>query len=212
MQAWAQPHCNKDADTVSFRRYTQVQPAFISSDNICAGAFLFLTLAAAYLGFSALQIPQVNDKVLHFIAFFLLTIAFYFILDTTRRRVLNLTLLVVTFSLGLGSELIQGALPNGRNFDPIDIAANVVGSLAALGLCSVYHKRMLERKRRKKGYGVVPQEGEDDLELGGQEVGVVNTHDDDEAWDDMGEESGEGDEGMPALNSGGGGEEENAKK
>ena len=169
-------------------------------------------LAAAYLGFSALQIPQVNDKVLHSITFFLLTIAFYFILDTTRRRVLNLTLLVVTFFLALGSELIQGALPNGRNLDPLDIAANVGGSLAALGLCSVYHKRMLERKRRRKGYGVVPQEGEDDLELGGQEVGVANTHDDDEAWDDMGEESGEGDEGRPALNGGSGGEEENAKK
>lgn len=90
--------------------------------------------------------------------------------------------------MGLGSEVLQGLVPNGRNFDPIDIAANVVGSLAALGLCTLYHKRMLERKRRLKGYGVVPQEGEDDLELG---QGVADAHADDQAWDDVGEDQSE---------------------
>jgi len=186
---------------------------YIRTNNIIQGAFLFLTLAAAYLGLSALQIPQVNDKILHFVTFFLLTIAFYFILDTTRRRVLNLTLLVVTFSLGLGSELAQGII-TGRTFDPIDIAANVAGSLAALGLCLLYHKRMLERKRKRKGYGVVPQDGEEDLELAGQEVGIVEAHEDNEAWDDMGgEESGEGEgEGRMTPSSGGAGDEGEAKK
>ncbi len=181
---------------------------YITTNKTIEGAFVFLTLAAAYLGLSALQIPQVNEKILHFITFFLLTIAFYFILDTTRRRVLNLTLLVVTFSLGLGSELAQGIL-TGRTFDPINIAANVAGSLAALGLCLLYHKRMLERKRRRKGYGVVPQDGEEDLELAGQEVGVVEAHEDNEAWDDMGgEESGEGEgEGRITPSSGGVGDE-----
>ncbi|CAF9924718.1 hypothetical protein IMSHALPRED_006276 [Imshaugia aleurites] len=137
-------------------------------------AFLLLLLGAAYLGLSSIQVPQVNDKVLHFLTFFLLTTAFYWILDTTRRRVLNVTLLVVTFGLGLGSEALQGLLPNGRQFDPLDIAANVVGSLLALGLCTLYHKRMLDRRRRAKGYSTVPQDGEgDDLELGGQQTGVV---------------------------------------
>lgn len=67
---------------------------------------------------------------------------------------------------------------NDREFDPYDILANAVGSIAALLLCSWYHKRMLERKRRAKQYQVVP--GEDvDVELGenvneeGQESGVV---------------------------------------
>lgn len=65
-------------------------------------------------------------------------------------------------------------LPNGLQFDPLDIAANVVGSLLALGLCTMYHKRMLDRRRRAKGYSTVPQDGEgEDLELGGQEIGVV---------------------------------------
>lgn len=182
--------------------------AYIRTNKTAEAAFLFITLAAAYLGLSAIQIPQVNDKILHFVTFFLLTIAFYFILDTTRRRVLNLTLLVVTFFLGLGSEFAQGILI-GRTFDPIAIAANVAGSLAALGLCLFYHKRMLERKRRRKGYGVVPQDGEEDLELAGQEIGVVEAHEDTEAWDDMGgEESGEGEgEGRLTPSSGGAGDE-----
>ncbi|KAF6219263.1 hypothetical protein HO133_005088 [Letharia lupina] len=139
-----------------------------------ACAFVLVLLGAAYLGLGSTQIPQVNDKVLHFLTFFLLTTAFYWILDTTRRRVLNFTLLVVTFGLGLGSEALQGLLPNGRQFDPLDIAANVVGSLLALGLCTLYHKRMLDRRRRAKGYSTVPQDGEgQDLELGGQETGTV---------------------------------------
>ena len=77
----------------------------------------------------------------------------------------------------------------------MDIAANVAGSLAALGLCTIYHKRMLDRKRRRKGYGSVPQEGEEDVELGQQETGVIDAHVDDEPWDDMGggEDSGHSD-------------------
>ena len=55
----------------------------------------------------------------------------------------------------------------------MDIAANIAGSLLALGLCTVYHKRMLDRRRRAKGYGAVSQDGDGDLELGPQENGVV---------------------------------------
>lgn len=65
----------------------------------------------------------------------------------------------------------------GRVFDLFDIAANIVGSLAAIALSSWYHKRMLERKRAAKQYMVVPGEEEADLELGegvgAQESGVV---------------------------------------
>lgn len=77
--------------------------------------------------------------------------------------------------LGVGSEFLQGFLPNGREFDFYDIVANVAGSLAAIGLSTWYHMRMLERKRLAKNYQVVP--GEEDLELGegvgAQESGTV---------------------------------------
>lgn len=70
--------------------------------------------------------------------------------------------------------MLQGFLPNGRQFDSFNIAANVIASLLALGLCTLYHKRMLDRRRRAKGYSAVPQGGEEeDLELAGHNAGVV---------------------------------------
>ncbi|KIV94637.1 hypothetical protein PV10_02385 [Exophiala mesophila] len=108
-------------------------------------------------------IPQQSDKFLHFIVFFALTATFYFILDTSRRRVIHITLIVCTLVLAVGSEVAQGLLPNDREFDPWDVLANVLGSLAALGLCSAYHKRAAERRRKAK-YSVLTDEG--DLELG----------------------------------------------
>ena len=122
-----------------------------------------------------------NDKVLHVLAFFLLTLTFYWIVDTTRRRNLNLTLLFVTIVLGVGSEALQVFLPGQRQFDPLVIAANVFGSLFAIGLCTLYHKRMLDRKRRARGYSAVQQEAE--LELGGQEEGVTGESGGDESTD-----------------------------
>lgn len=89
--------------------------------------------------------------------------------------------MLVTLALGLGSEALQIVLPTGRSFDSINVAANVLGSLTALALCSLYHKRTLDRRRRRKGYGVVPQDVEgQDLELalsGEQETGVVDVGD-----------------------------------
>ncbi|KAH6677408.1 hypothetical protein B0J14DRAFT_584184 [Halenospora varia] len=150
-----------------------------------AGAFLFLVATAGYAGLTSIDFSTVpvNDKVLHTITFFILTTCFYWILDTSRRRNLNFTLLVCTGVLGVGSEFLQGFLPNGRTFDFYDIVANVVGSLVAVGLSSWYHLRMLERKRLAKHYQVVPGEEEHDLELGegvgagvgAQESGTIST-------------------------------------
>ncbi|KAI1483679.1 hypothetical protein K445DRAFT_319764 [Daldinia sp. EC12] len=144
-----------------------------------AGVFFLLCLLAGYAGLSSLQLDTViNDKVLHLLTFFLLTIAFYWIIDTNRRRTLNFTVVVCTLGLGIGSEFLQGFLPNGREFDPYDIVANIVGSLAGLGLCSWYHLRMLERKRSRRQYNAVPGEEPTDLELGesveAQEEGVMS--------------------------------------
>ncbi|KAJ9602342.1 hypothetical protein H2200_013197 [Cladophialophora chaetospira] len=154
-------------------------------------------------------IPSQSDKALHFICFFLLTAVFYFIFDTARRRVIHLTLVICTLLLGVGSEVAQGLLPNDREFDAFDVLANVIGSLAALGLASMYHRRAAERRRRAK-YSALTGEGleGEDLELGegangtlrdggdGQETGVTphrtveeeldnwDENAPDEAWDD----------------------------
>ncbi|KAF7541966.1 hypothetical protein G7Z17_g11855 [Cylindrodendrum hubeiense] len=140
-----------------------------------AAVFVLLLLGSGYVGLTPLQLGQyVNDKVLHFGTFFLLTVVFYWVIDTNRRRTMNMTLVVCTLVLGVGSEFLQSFLPNDREFDMYDIVANVLGSLAALGLCTWYHKRMLERRRQRKHYNAVSGEDEDDLELGeGHETGVT---------------------------------------
>lgn len=143
------------------------------------GAFLLLLLLAGYAGLTSLQLGQyVNDKVLHFITFFVLTVVFYWIVDTNRRRTLNMTLVVCTLVLGVGSEFVQSFLPNDRDFDLYDIVANVLGSLLGVGLCTWYHKRMLDRRRQRRTYSAVPGEGEEDLELGeGHETGITENTD-----------------------------------
>jgi VanZ family protein len=160
-------------DAVS--RIARISNVQIAQLIFFAGVFFLLCLVAGYAGLTSLQLDYyVNDKVLHLLTFFLLTIVFYWIVDTNRRRTLNLTLVVCTLILGVGSEFLQSFLPNERDFDIYDIVANVVGSLSALGLCSLYHKRMLERKRQKKQYDAVPGEDAEDVELGeGQENGVT---------------------------------------
>lgn len=104
---------------------------------------------------------------LHLVTFFLLTVAFYWVIDTSRRRTVHLTLVVCGAGLAVGSEVLQAVLPNGRSFDLWDVVANVAGAAAGLGLCAWYHKRMLERKRVRK-YTAVPtgEGGGEDLELG----------------------------------------------
>ena len=106
-----------------------------------------------------------SDKLLHLGNFFLISIAFYWIVDTSRRRTLHLTIVVCTIVLGIGSEILQALLPNDRSFDPFDVLANVVGSLVAVGLCTWYHKRMLDR-RRKARFGALLDGAGEDVELG----------------------------------------------
>ncbi|KAN0070489.1 hypothetical protein V8E54_011358 [Elaphomyces granulatus] len=167
-----------------------------------AGAFVLLFIFAGYLGLlphsSLPDHLRPNDKVLHLVTFFLLSLIFYWIPDTTRRRTLQMTILVCTLVLGIGSEIVQALLPNGRSFDPFDVLANLVGSLGAVGLCSWYHRRMLDR-RRKARFGALADGAEDDVELGigtgdnaahdgaalgSHETGVMTLEQEVENWDE----------------------------
>ncbi|KAF2851129.1 hypothetical protein T440DRAFT_467874 [Plenodomus tracheiphilus IPT5] len=163
-----------------------------------AAAFIGLILISAAAGFSPpdYSIPtyKQSDKALHFVAFFLLTLSFYWILETSRRKVLQFTFTVCTLGLGVASEVVQGLLPIHRQFDYYDIVANVAGSLLALTACNWYHKRMLERKRAARGYAAVAGDEERDIELGesvgDQESGVLRPTVDEELerWDENAED------------------------
>jgi len=165
-----------------------------------AAAFIAICLLSALLGFSPsdYKIPtyKQSDKALHFLAFFAVTVTFYWILETNRRKVIQLTFGVCTLGLGVASEVVQSLLPIGREFDPVDVFANVLGSGVGLALCNWYHKRMLERKRAARGYGAVAGDDFDerDIELGesttGQETGVTRptVEEELENWDDNAED------------------------
>lgn len=157
------------------------------ANNCNSGTFLFLLIIAAYVGLlphsTSSNIPphlQPNDKFLHLITFFAVSLVFYWVFETSRRRAVHLTIGVCTLALGIGSEFVQGVLPNGREFDLFDLVANIVGSLSAVGLCGWYHRRMLERRRHAR-YGSVSADGgnPDDVELG-----VTGRHHDDDEDDD----------------------------
>ncbi|PGH19336.1 hypothetical protein AJ80_03976 [Polytolypa hystricis UAMH7299] len=150
-----------------------------------AGAFAFVLLLSGYIGLlphsPTPSTLQPNDKLLHLLSFFLLSLTFYWVLDTSRRRTLHLTIIICTMILGIGSELLQALLPNDRSFDPFDVLANIVGSLSAVGLCTWYHKRMLERKRKARfGALLGGHEGSEDVELGISTGDVIGARDDDE--------------------------------
>jgi VanZ family protein len=76
---------------------------------------VLLIFISAAAGFSPpdYKIPNYkqSDKVLHFVAFFLITLSFYWVLETSRRKVLQLTFTVCTIGLGCISEVVQGLLP-----------------------------------------------------------------------------------------------------
>jgi hypothetical protein len=136
---------------------------------------VLLLIASAYMGLlphsTNPTIPselQPNDKVIHLVFFFITSLVFYWIPDISRRRAMQMTLIVCTLVLGIGSEILQGILTNDRVFDPFDILANIVGSSAAVGLCSWYHRRMMDR-RRKTRFGALADgaDADDDVELGG---------------------------------------------
>jgi hypothetical protein len=117
---------------------------------------------------------------------------------------------------------VQELLPNDRSFDTWDVVANVIGSLAATGLCSAYARRAAERRRKAKFSALLGEDVGEDLELGegpglsgqangdlgGQETGVVRTVEEEldnwdenavDEWDE--EEDGDGKKVTPATST-----------
>ncbi|POG59936.1 hypothetical protein GLOIN_2v1717471, partial [Rhizophagus irregularis DAOM 181602=DAOM 197198] len=91
---------------------------------------VLLLIILSILGFAPNIHIKISDKLLHFIGFFILTVAIYFTWDRNIKwnAVVTGTL---SLSASLISEVIQGFLPY-KIFDWQDIAANFLGS--SLGL------------------------------------------------------------------------------
>ncbi|ORY99059.1 hypothetical protein BCR43DRAFT_488658 [Syncephalastrum racemosum] len=113
-------------------------------------ALFFLLIVFGVLGFAPVHLHEaVNDKALHFGAFFVLAVCLYFLWNLSYKR--NLVLAsVILFSIAVLSEFIQGLLPY-RTFDGYDIVANIVGGtlglLVAFGLDYLIATRRDHRRR-----------------------------------------------------------------
>lgn len=72
---------------------------------------------------------------MHFVAFFLLTLAFYWILETSRRKVLQYTFIVCTIGLGVASEVVQGLLPVRTDTRVLQtrMASRMLAAVSSLG-------------------------------------------------------------------------------
>jgi VanZ family protein len=66
-------------------------------------------VVSAYLGVADLEVT--HDKILHFLTFFILSTVFYWIVEASRTRCINMTIVVCTVIGGIGSEFLQGFLP-----------------------------------------------------------------------------------------------------
>jgi hypothetical protein len=141
--------------------------------------FALALLGAGYLGFA--DIKLVNDKVIHFTVFFLLTALFYWLFDTqSTRTIRNMTFLLCTLGGGIGSEFVQGMLPY-RTFDPLDILCNLLGSTLALIISIIYHKKLLEQRRQHRyeqlRNSIPPEVGDVNFDMDVENKQVRSTND-----------------------------------
>src|SRR5271170_7705083 len=67
-------------------------------------------LTCSSIGFTPHPSSVVHDKMQHFLMFFLLTLLFYWIFDTTKRRILNMTI-IFSLVIDIVSELAQSLVP-----------------------------------------------------------------------------------------------------
>lgn len=104
---------------------------------------------AIYLGFADISLP--NDKLIHFGMFFVLSLLFYWIVDTRMTwLVRNVTFIICTLIGGIGSEFLQHLISPFRVFDIYDIISNIAGSLLAIILSDIYVFIYKERKRERQ--------------------------------------------------------------
>jgi hypothetical protein len=92
--------------TAFWRRFGVDKRCIFCGSN---AAFAALIVGSTYLGFADVHLK--HDKILHTVAFLLLSVVFYWIIDTSRKRCINLTLITCTLLGGVGSEFLQALLP-----------------------------------------------------------------------------------------------------
>ncbi|KAI8355077.1 hypothetical protein EDC96DRAFT_546188 [Choanephora cucurbitarum] len=115
-------------------------------------ALFFFLLFMGILGFAPVHLSEhINDKVLHFFVFFILSMLLYFLWDLSIKlnTILASSILII---IATGSELIQGLLPY-RTFDLYDILSNILGGLLGVSLSALSQYTLTQYRVKKRMSG-----------------------------------------------------------
>ena len=88
--------------------------------------FLFMIIVGSLPGNAQALTEKINDKILHFLAYSLLTVLIYLSLSTTHLRKFTLTLSIIAI-LAMTDELIQSTM-TFRNASLYDLSVDILAA------------------------------------------------------------------------------------
>ncbi len=95
--------------------------------------FIAITSLVSLKGIKTVSLGISNfDKIVHFTSYFLLTLSWFFAMQTLlKNRKTKIILIVSLISYGIIIEALQGGMTTHRQADVLDILANSLGVLLA---------------------------------------------------------------------------------
>jgi VanZ family protein len=96
-----------------------------------------------------------SDKLVHFVLFCVLALLIYknFLLNGSyNHKTISKSVLIIITLFGLTTEVIQGLTANilKRNFDLLDLVADICGSIVAILIFYFYNKHIEKKKQRNQ--------------------------------------------------------------
>lgn len=106
--------------------------------------FLFMIALGSLPGNAQALTEKINDKILHFLAYSLLTILIYLSLSTTQLRKFTLTLSIIAI-LAMTDELIQSTMAF-RNASLYDLSIDILAASLIASCLSLLTKKNRQNK------------------------------------------------------------------
>lgn len=106
--------------------------------------FLFMIIVGSLPGNAQALTEKINDKILHFLAYSLLTVLIYLSLSTTHLRKFTLTLSIIAI-LAMTDELIQSTM-TFRNASFYDLSVDILAASLITSCLSLLTKNNRKNK------------------------------------------------------------------
>ncbi len=106
--------------------------------------FLFMIIVGSLPGNAQALTEKINDKILHFLAYSLLTVLIYISLSTTHLRKFTLTLSIIAI-LAMTDELIQSTM-TFRNASLYDLSVDILAASLITSCLSLLTKNNRKNK------------------------------------------------------------------